>query len=142
MSQILKTCHFTLSEFFTGCSVLERSLAVSKSDIVSNIFQLGILLTHIREEFPYPIKITSCYRDSGHNASVGGTRTSQHLTGSAVDFKIDFPPYCFDDLDHVVYWIRHYLVFGQLVQYDTFLHLSLTREGKQNFHYIDKRSKK
>lgn len=142
MDIIRKTFHFELPEFFAGCSVLERSLAVSKANIVSNILQLSILLSHIREEFPYPIKINSCYRDSGHNASVGGNKSSQHLTGSAVDFRIEFPPYCLDDLDHVVFWIRNYLVFGQLIQYDTFLHLSLPRSGKPNYQYIDKRSKK
>lgn len=35
-----------------------------------------------------PMAVTSGYRSAAYNAAVGGSRTSQHLTGSAADFKV------------------------------------------------------
>ena len=45
-------------------------------------------LDTLRERLGRPIKITSSYRDPGHNAAVGGVQGSQHLTGHAVDIEL------------------------------------------------------
>lgn len=131
--------HFELSEFFHGCSTLERS--IMPVAYYNNIMQLSIMLEHIRKEFDCPIVITSCYRNSGHNASTpNASRNSQHLTASAVDFYLKFEPYTNLDLSAVVYFIRNYMSFGQCIEYDTFIHLSLPRSGKDNNQYLDKRT--
>jgi Peptidase M15 len=36
-----------------------------------------------------PVTVTSTCRSRGHNASVGGAPRSQHLTGDAVDFRVN-----------------------------------------------------
>ena len=35
-----------------------------------------------------PVTVSSTCRSHGHNASVGGAKRSQHLTGDAVDFRV------------------------------------------------------
>ena len=43
------------------------------------------ILDPLREHYGYPIHISSGYRCPELNKKVGGTRTSQHLSGRAVD---------------------------------------------------------
>jgi uncharacterized protein YcbK (DUF882 family) len=45
-------------------------------------------LQKLREEAGQPVIITSGYRNPGHNARVGGSPTSRHLTGEAADIRI------------------------------------------------------
>jgi zinc D-Ala-D-Ala carboxypeptidase len=42
-------------------------------------------LDELREKFDKPIKINSGYRTENHNANVGGTPSSSHIKGLAVD---------------------------------------------------------
>ena len=42
-------------------------------------------LDELREKFDKPIKINSGYRTEDHNANVGGTSSSSHIKGLAVD---------------------------------------------------------
>lgn len=41
----------------------------------------------IREHFGVPIKVTSFYRSPKLNKAVGGSKTSQHVLGEAMDLK-------------------------------------------------------
>lgn len=45
-------------------------------------------LDSVREQFGKPIKVTSGYRDKGHNHKVGGAKNSRHMHGDAVDINI------------------------------------------------------
>ena len=58
------------------------------SDVVMIDESLVVLLQCIREHFNKPITITSGYRTATHNASVGGSRSSQHLLGKAADIQV------------------------------------------------------
>ena len=44
-------------------------------------------LDKIRDEYGYPIKVTSGYRTPEHNARVGGEPNSEHMRGMAVDIE-------------------------------------------------------
>jgi uncharacterized protein YcbK (DUF882 family) len=46
-------------------------------------------LDRVREKAGIPINIISAYRTPSHNYTVGGTKTSSHLKGLAIDFKVD-----------------------------------------------------
>lgn len=46
------------------------------------------ILSTVRAHFGKPIIITSGYRCPAYNAKVGGAKSSQHLTGKAVDFQV------------------------------------------------------
>ena len=49
---------------------------------------LVVLLQCIREHFGKPITITSGYRTAEHNATVDGSKSSQHLLGRAADIQV------------------------------------------------------
>lgn len=125
--------YFKLSEFFIGCTVFERASA--SIDVLSNLMELSQLMQSIRVYAATAITITSGYRDEYHNNRVGGVSTSEHLAGSACDFRLS------EDygVHRLVPWILAYCQFGQLVHYDTFLHISLS-SSKHHNEYIDKRS--
>ena len=51
--------------------------------VAENIFQ------PIREEFMCPIFVSSGYRSEALNEAIGGSKTSQHSTGQALDLDAD-----------------------------------------------------
>ena len=58
------------------------------SDAIMIDQTLVVLLQCIREHFGKPITITSGYRTTAHNKSVGGAKSSQHLLGRAADIQV------------------------------------------------------
>jgi len=54
-----------------------------------NIQELAKNLQVLRDELDEPIHITNAYRSPAHNASVGGSKTSQHTLGKAADIYVD-----------------------------------------------------
>ena len=62
------------------------------------------------------IKITSGYRCKLLNNCLGGSKCSQHLTGSAADFKCQ-------DQETAIKLIKH-MQFDQLIIYPQFIHVS------------------
>jgi len=47
------------------------------------------LFEPVREHFNVPIAITSFYRSNALNEAIGGSKTSQHSTGEAIDIDAD-----------------------------------------------------
>lgn len=71
--------NFVMSEFYSG-----------SPDAPAEHFLDGRLITAcqtIRDWFGVPVRITSTYRTESHNSMVGGSSSSQHLYGLAVDFQ-------------------------------------------------------
>jgi len=52
----------------------------------ANLTSLAQVLEVARARGGVPLRVTSGYRSRAYNAAVGGSSTSQHLTGSAADF--------------------------------------------------------
>jgi len=72
------TVHFEVDEFRCPCcgvAIVTRPL----------LRQLELL----REKVGEPIRVTSGYRCPKHNAEVGGSETSLHMAGCAVDIVVD-----------------------------------------------------
>ena len=70
--------------------------------------------------------VTSAFRTVEQNAECNGSKTSQHLTGDAVDLKpIDF------SVDGFISLVKcSPFKFDQLIKYRTFVHISFAR-GRQ-----------
>jgi len=66
----------------------------------------------LREAFGVPLHITSFFRSKALNEAVGGSSTSQHLEGCAMDIDGDL-----SGIDNVLIgdWIRDNLEFDQLI---------------------------
>ena len=75
--------------------------------IAENIFQ------PIRHKFRVPIGITSFFRSEKLNTKIGGSKTSQHCTGEAMD--IDADVYGMVSNREIFNYIKNYLSFDQLI---------------------------
>jgi|SRR5690554_3148246 len=78
--------NFTLSEFVKTQTGLDN---IPDEKAIANIRDLvDYILQPLRDAFDTPVIITSGYRSPLVNKAVGGSPTSQHMTGQAADFYI------------------------------------------------------
>ncbi len=83
------------------------------------------LLDPVRENFGVPIRVNSGFRGRTLNAKVGGSTTSQHCLGEAVDFNIKGLESREGQIK-VIKWIRDNVpYFGQLLLERGCIHISL-----------------
>lgn len=77
--------------------------------------------------------VTSAFRFKEENEACGGSKTSQHLTGDAVDLKpLDF------SVDDFILKIKDSgFKFDQLIKYRTFVHISFARGYKPRQMELD-----
>ena len=96
--------------------------------LAENVFQ------PIREHFGVPIHISSGYRSAALNKAVGGSATSQHCTGEAIDIDMDGTSIT---NKQVFDYIKDNLNFDQLIwEFGTesnpdWVHVSYESTGKQ-----------
>jgi zinc D-Ala-D-Ala carboxypeptidase len=90
----------------------------------------------IREHFRCPIHISSGYRSKELNQAVGGSLTSQHCQGEAIDIDMDGTPN--GVTNRMVFdFIKDNLDFNQLIyefgdkQNPDWVHVSYSASGKQ-----------
>lgn len=83
--------HFKLGEFIKSETAIRKGIDNSPSeDHLENLkLVCQKILEPVRKHFGKPIRINSGYRGPALNAAVGGSKTSQHCNGEAVDFEID-----------------------------------------------------
>ena len=83
------TEHFTLQELCR--SRMARRQKIPNVPLGCHIIRLKNLCEKVleptRQHFGIPIRITSGYRCEAVNKMVGGSQTSQHITGEAADFQ-------------------------------------------------------
>ncbi len=81
--------NFTLEELVKSTTALRCNIDNTPSD--KEIENLQILVTNIlqpiRDKYGKPIRINSGYRCEKLNKQVGGSKTSQHMTGEAADIE-------------------------------------------------------
>jgi zinc D-Ala-D-Ala carboxypeptidase len=79
--------------------------------VVKNLALVAVhILQPVRNYFNIPFSPSSGYRSAELNAVVKGSKTSQHMTGQAVDFEIaGIPNY------DLALWIKENLNFDQLI---------------------------
>ena len=119
---------FILQEFIATNTGLNNQLT---SEALSNIeFLVKNLLQPLRDAFGKPIRITSGYRSVEVNKAVGGSKTSQHTKGEAVDIVSNDNKQLFD-------LIKNNFNFDQLIwEYGTdeqpaWVHVSLKKTGNR-----------
>jgi zinc D-Ala-D-Ala carboxypeptidase len=90
----------------------------------------------VRTHFAVPIHISSGYRSKELNAAIGGSLTSQHCSGEAVDIDMDGSASGVSNAD-VFKYIKDNLEFDQLIwEFGTdknpdWVHVSYESTGKQ-----------
>lgn len=78
--------YFTIEELcYSDTALMKRIKNLPNKQEESNLNRLIRFLNPLREAWGSPIKINSGFRNSELNKVVGGTQTSAHLTGNAID---------------------------------------------------------
>ena len=107
--------NLSLSEMTKSTTAKRRGIDNSPTEehienmkvLAENIFQ------PIREHFGVPFSISSGYRSEALNEAIGGSKTSQHSKGLAIDIDRD---YNFDPNNaQVFHYIKDHLNFDQLI---------------------------
>jgi putative chitinase len=106
------TEHFTLAEMTV--SPTAKRLGLSNQPTAEHIENMRycceMILEPVRRHFGKPVKINSSYRSPRVNQAVGGSKTSQHVNGQAIDFEI-----MGIDNKVVADWIGDNLEFDQVI---------------------------
>lgn len=98
--------------------------------VAENVFE------PLREHFGVPIAVTSFYRSKELNKAIGGSPTSEHVYGSAID--IDADVYGMVTNKDIFEYIKNNLKFNQLIwEFGTnkepaWIHVSLKKSGNKN----------
>ena len=82
--------HFTLTEMCKSQLATRRRIAnqPDAAAIIAMRHLCQAILESVRAQFGVPIMPSSGYRSLRLNRALGGSRTSQHCKGEAVDFEI------------------------------------------------------
>lgn len=104
--------HFTLSEMIKSQTALRKGIDNTPNEqVINNLKQLCInVLEKVRQYFNKPVSINSGYRSPKLNTAIGGSKTSQHVTGEAADIEIPG----ISNLE-LANWIKDNLKFDQLI---------------------------
>lgn len=81
--------HFSLEELTVSETAARKGLDnTPKGDALENLTRLAAFLETVRALLGKPIHVNSAYRAPEVNASVGGSKTSQHCLGLAADLRV------------------------------------------------------
>lgn len=128
--------YFTIAELCKSATAVRKNINNSPTpEIINNLKQLvRYVLDPLREKYGKPIRVNGAYRCPELNKAVGGSKTSQHMTGQAADISVGTPEQnkqlfqLIIDLD---------LPFDQLIDENKFkwIHVSYSsRNRKQILH--------
>jgi len=114
--------NFNLNEFLASQKATSKGIPnIPNKEALACIKDLvGYLLQPLRTLVNKPFRITSGYRSPELNKAVGGSSTSQHSKGQAVDFQVQgLTPF---EVCEII--VRSGLEFDQLIYEGTWVHLS------------------
>ncbi len=127
--------YFTWSELTTTSRNVDNTPTPEAADNLRAL--CAQLLDPLRERVGRSLRVNSGYRSPEVNALVGGSRTSQHMTGEAVDLQ---PPPGYTSKQFAQYVLDSGLPVDQVIWYDvargghTHVSFSRTRNRRQTLH--------
>ena len=80
--------HFTLGEF-TRSSSHPEVYNIPSHEAIANLKRLCVWLEELRKRYNAAIRLNSGYRSPQLNRAIGGAANSNHLTGCAVDIRVE-----------------------------------------------------
>jgi hypothetical protein len=125
--------HLSLSEVIRSESAKRNG--ISNMPIAQHIENFKLLAEKVFEpvrlHFGVPIHISSGYRSIELNKCIGGSLTSQHCTGEAIDIDMDGSPSGVTN-KMVFDYIKDNLVYDQIInEFDySWVHVSYAANGK------------
>jgi hypothetical protein len=130
--------HLDLSEVIRSESAKRKGISNMPTEAHIANFKLLAekIFQPIREHFRCPIHISSGYRSKELNAAIGGSATSQHCSGEAIDIDMDGTPN--GVTNRMVFdYIKDNIEFDQLIyefgdkENPDWVHVSYESTGKQ-----------
>lgn len=130
--------HLDLSEVIRSESAKRNGISNMPSEAHIANFKLLAekIFEPIRNNFRCPIHISSGYRSAELNRAIGGSTTSQHCQGEAIDIDMDGSPNGVSN-KMIFEFIKKYLEFDQLIwefgseENPDWVHVSYESSGKQ-----------
>ena len=128
--------HFRITEFLRSDTAEKHHVSNIPSDeelleVLTNISALiDNVLTPLRSMIGRPIIITSGYRSQRVNELIGGSTTSQHLSGKAADIHVQ--GYTPKQMDMVYRMIQMHYNFDQLIFYPSKNIIHISWNGDEN----------
>jgi phosphoribosylaminoimidazole-succinocarboxamide synthase len=130
--------HLDLAEVVKSDSAKRKGISnMPTPEHLENFKKLAVnVFEPIRKHFGVPIHISSGYRSKELNAVIGGSLTSQHCTGEAIDIDMDGSAHGVTN-KMVFDFIKNNLSFDQLIfEFGTkdapdWVHVSYESIGKQ-----------
>lgn len=135
------TEHFSLEEMVRSGTATALQIDNSPNQqIISRLKTLcQEVLEPLRQHFGVPVAISSGYRCPQLNKAVGGTKSSQHLTGEAADIRLPDE----ETGRRWFVWMMDNLHFDQLIWEKSspssthhWIHVSYRHDGHQRQHVI------
>jgi len=141
------TEHFNLEEMIVSPTAKKLGLSnVPTAEHIENMrYCCEKILEPVRAHFGKAVTINSSYRAPAVNKAVGGSKTSQHVNGQAIDFEIQGI-----DNKTVADWVADNLEFDQVIlefyaagdKNSGWVHASIKKEGgNRKQRLIAKKSK-
>lgn len=115
--------HFSEKEFACKCGACDKGFVDMQTCLVDH-------LQVARELADTPFKINSAIRCEQHNTNIGGSKTSAHMTGYAVDISCTSPTQRFKLMAGLLG-----AGFNRILVYPNFIHVD-TDESKEAQHII------
>ena len=113
--------HFTLDEFTFSQSAIRHGIDNSPDDnILNNLKYTASNMEKVRSILDKPIRVSSGYRSPALNKKVGGSNTSAHTLGYAIDFTVSGLT-CKEVADIIQ---RSDIQYDQLIYEGTWVHIS------------------
>jgi zinc D-Ala-D-Ala carboxypeptidase len=112
MTEMQLSKNFYLSELTQSQTAARLGISNKPNTVqVANLKEVCVkILQPIRDHFSRPVVVSSGYRSPNLNSQIGGSKTSQHCFGRAVDFEIPSLPN-----RQVAKWIKDNLDYDQLI---------------------------
>lgn len=121
------TQHFTLAEAETTSTGLDNR--IKDQNVMARLINTATNMELVRAILGRnPIKINSWYRSPVVNKAVGGTATSEHAIGAAVDFTCPAYGTSFAVAQSLLA-NAHILNYNQLIYEQTWVHISFPPDG-------------
>lgn len=132
MSSIQLTPNFALSELIESDQAIRAGIDNTPNSpvVMANLYKLAELLEAVRKACKNnAVLVSSGYRSPNLNALVGGSATSDHMTGEAADFRV---PRFGNPLQVARAIVDSGINFGQLIFEGTWVHISLPDGGPRD----------
>lgn len=124
------TKNFSLLELTSSETAVRKGIDNTPSaEVTANLRYLCLnVMQPLRDWYGKPINITSGYRSPKLNKAIGGSTTSDHCLGRAIDFTLPK-----EDYQKVFSWIKENCEFDQLINEFNFqwIHVSFRISGNR-----------